>query len=145
MFGIGLSYLPTPLLGQDMTQGQFFTKAEEPSLSYYSPIAGGRIIGFIPFSRVSVLCEMQLVSFRIWTHVAVSVSYDNNHDTTGTFSLELVYSKNHFNFTKIFVLRLFKMVTNPTGFAWKEVWHQMFWWLRSANPEKFPDKFVWCV
>ena len=51
---------PTPPLGQDMTQGQFFkrsltglnsefsfsetsclTKAEEPSLSYYLPIAGG--------------------------------------------------------------------------------------------------------
>ena len=28
------------------------TKAEEPSLSYYLPIAGGRIIGFIPFPRV---------------------------------------------------------------------------------------------
>ena len=25
------------------------TKAEEPSLSYYFSIAGGRIIGFIPF------------------------------------------------------------------------------------------------
>ena len=35
------------------------TKAEEPSLSYYLPIAGGRIIGFIPFPRVLVLCEMQ--------------------------------------------------------------------------------------
>ena len=33
-------------------------KAEEPSLSYYLPIAGRRIIGFIPFPRVSVLCEM---------------------------------------------------------------------------------------
>ena len=28
------------------------TKAEEPSLSYYLPIAGRRIIGFIPFPRV---------------------------------------------------------------------------------------------
>ena len=37
------------------------TKAEEPSLSYYLPIAGGRIIGFIPFPRVLVLCEMQSV------------------------------------------------------------------------------------
>ena len=56
-----LSYLPTPPLGQDMTQGQFFkrsltrlnsefsfsktsclTKAEEPSLSCYLPIDGGR-------------------------------------------------------------------------------------------------------
>ena len=25
--------------------------AEEPSLSYYLPIAGGRIIGFIPFPK----------------------------------------------------------------------------------------------
>ena len=56
-------YLPTPPLGQDMTQGQFFkrsltgfnsefsfsntsclTKAEEASLPYYLSIAGGRII-----------------------------------------------------------------------------------------------------
>ena len=35
------------------------TKAEEPSQPYYLPIAGGRIIGFIPFPRVLVLCEMQ--------------------------------------------------------------------------------------
>ena len=34
------------------------TKAEEPSLPYYLPIAGGRIIGFIHFPRVLVLCEM---------------------------------------------------------------------------------------
>ena len=40
------------------------TKAEESSLSYYLPIAGRRIIGFIPFSRVKVLCEMQSVSPR---------------------------------------------------------------------------------
>ena len=98
-----LSYLPTPPLGQDMTQGQFFkqsltglisefsfsktsclTKAEEPSLPYYLPIAGGRIIGFIPFPRVLVLCEMQSVSSRIWIRVTVSISCDNNHYTTGT-------------------------------------------------------------
>ena len=60
------------------------TKAEEPSLSYYLPIAGGRIIGFIPFPRVLVLCEMQSVLSRIWTLVAVSISYDDNHYTTGT-------------------------------------------------------------
>ena len=35
------------------------TKAEEPSLPYYLLTAGGRIIGFIPFPRVLVLCEMQ--------------------------------------------------------------------------------------
>ena len=44
---------------------------EEPSLPYYLPIAGGRIIGFIPFPRVLVLCEMQLVFSRIWTHFYV--------------------------------------------------------------------------
>ena len=61
-----------------------FTKAEEPSLPYYLPIAGGRIFGFIPFPRVLVLCEMQTVSSRIWTRVAVSISYDDNDYTTGT-------------------------------------------------------------
>ena len=41
------------------------TKAEEPSLPYYLLIAGGRLIGFIPFPRVLVLCEMQSASSRI--------------------------------------------------------------------------------
>ena len=46
--------------------------------------AGGRVIGFIPFPRVLVLCEMQSVSSRFWTRLAVSISYDDNHYTTGT-------------------------------------------------------------
>ena len=64
-------YLPTPPLWQDMTQGQVLsgilsiTKAEEPCLSYYLPLARGRIIGFVPFPRVLMLCEMQSVSCRI--------------------------------------------------------------------------------
>ena len=57
---------------------------EEPSQPYYLPIAGGRIIGFIPFPRVFVLCEMQSVWSRIWTRVIVSLSYDDNHYTTCT-------------------------------------------------------------
>ena len=28
---------------------------------------------------------MQSVSSKIWTRVAVSISYDNNHYTTGTY------------------------------------------------------------
>ena len=67
------------------------TMAEEPSLAYYLPVAGGRIIGFIPFPRVLVLCEMQSVSSRIWTRVALSISYDNNHYTTGTSNPFLLY------------------------------------------------------
>ena len=43
-------------------QSVFFTgchtKVKEPSLPYYLPIAEGRIVGYIPFSRVSALCEM---------------------------------------------------------------------------------------
>ena len=58
-----------------------FTKAEEFSLPYYLLIAGGIISGFIPFPRVLVLCEMQSVSSRIWTHIGVSISYDNNNYT----------------------------------------------------------------
>ena len=61
--------------------------AEEPSLSYYLPIAGGRLIGFIPFPRVLVLCEMQSVSSRIWTRIAVFISYSDNDYTTGTSDL----------------------------------------------------------
>ena len=59
------------------------TKAEDPSLPYYLPIAGGRIIGFIPSPGVLVLCEMQSVSSRIWTRIAVSISYDDYDYTTG--------------------------------------------------------------
>ena len=64
-----------------------FSKAEEPSLPYYLSIAGGKIIGFIPFPRLLVLCEMQSASSRIWTRVAMSISNDDNHYTTGTSQL----------------------------------------------------------
>ena len=59
-------------------------KAEGHSQPYYLPIAGGSIIGFIPFSNVLVLCEMQSVSSMTWTRGAVSISYDDNHYTTDT-------------------------------------------------------------
>ena len=36
---------------------------------------------------VLVLCEMQSASSRIWTRAAVSISYDDNHYTTGTSAL----------------------------------------------------------
>ena len=60
------------------------TEAEEHSLPNYLSIAGGRVIGFIPFSSVLVLCEMPSVLSRIWTRVAESISYKDNHYTTGT-------------------------------------------------------------
>ena len=61
------------------------TKAKGLSLPYYLPIAGGRIIGFIAFPKgISAVWKMQSALSRIWTHVAVSISYDDNHYTTDT-------------------------------------------------------------
>ena len=42
-------------------------------------------MGFIPFPRVLVFCEIQSVSTRIWTRVVMSISYDDNHYTTGIY------------------------------------------------------------
>ena len=61
--------------------------AEEPSLPYYLPMAGGKIIGFIAFLSVLVLCERQSVSSGFWTRVAVSIFYNNNYYTTGKFPI----------------------------------------------------------
>ena len=47
------------------SQTSCLAKAEEPSLSYYLPIAGGRIFGFIPFPRVLVLCECNQSGFEL--------------------------------------------------------------------------------
>ena len=54
----------------------YLTKAEEPSLSYYLPIAGRRIKGFIPFPTVLELCEMQLAWSRIF--LLFLIYYMNN-------------------------------------------------------------------
>ena len=94
-------YLPTPLHGQDVTQFlskgvtgvnlEFsfsltccLTKAKEPILSCFLPIAGRRIIKLIPFRKVFVLCEMQSTWSRNWTHVDGSISDAGDHYTTGT-------------------------------------------------------------
>ena len=43
----------------------------------YLPIVEGRMVRCILFSRVLVLCKMQTALSRIWTRVAVSISYDD--------------------------------------------------------------------
>ena len=43
------------------------SKIKEPSLLYYLPIAGERIVECIPFPKISVLSKMQTTSSRIWT------------------------------------------------------------------------------
>ena len=62
-----------------------YTKVNEPSLSYYIPIAWGRILGAVSFPRMLPLCKMQTSSSRIWTRVTVSISYNDNHYTTCAF------------------------------------------------------------
>ena len=90
------TYLTTPLHEQDVTQGQFYVGFNRfefsfpsrlvtiPRLLLYLPINGGRIIGFISFTRVFALCEMQTVSSKIWTRVIMSISFDGNHYITST-------------------------------------------------------------
>ena len=101
------------------------TKAKENSLPYYLPIAGGRIIGFIPFPRVLVLCGMQSTSSNIWTSIAVSISYNDNHYTMRTSQIYMyiymnmcvilsstsVYESNHLftTHTYIYVCIRYKM------------------------------------
>ena len=61
------------------------TKTKEPSLPYYLPISGGKLIGFIPFPVVLVLFEMQSISSWIWTRVddgnyySMGISLFNTH------------------------------------------------------------------
>ena len=43
----------------------FHTKVKEPSLLYYLPIAGGRIVGVIPFPSVLALFEIQTALSKI--------------------------------------------------------------------------------
>ena len=106
-------------------------KAEEPSLSYYLPIAGGRIIGFIPLPRVLVLCEMQSASSRIWSRVAVFISYDDNHYTTGTSTWNhLTVGEKKINIKQLFVLDYLKpfncMQTNELCLILKSVTYELF-------------------
>ena len=98
-----LHIYPTPPHEQDVTSAQFYkwsltgmnlgfsfsetgyhTKFKELGLLYYLPIAGGRIVGFILFPKILVLCQMQPALLRIWTLVDISISCDNNHYTMGT-------------------------------------------------------------
>ena len=67
------------------------TKAKELSLCHYLLIAGGRIVGFISFLRVLVVCEIQSASSRIWTCVAMSISYDDNHGTKVNVAVQLEF------------------------------------------------------
>ena len=61
------------------SQTSCLTKAEEPSLPYYLPIAGGGNDWIHTFPKG--ISKMQSVLARIWICVTVSISYNNNHYT----------------------------------------------------------------
>ena len=63
------------------------TKFKEYSLLYYLPMAGGKIVEFLLFPKVIAFTD----SSRIWTQVAVSISNDENHYTTGTSTTSIIH------------------------------------------------------
>ena len=63
----------------------YLTKARDPSLSYYLLIAEDRKNGFMSFPRVLTKSKMPRASSRIWTQVADSISYADNHYAKSTY------------------------------------------------------------
>ena len=53
---------------------------------------------------------MQSVSSRIWTRVAVSISYDDNHYTTGTSMFEQMIDVKLYCYIYIAILKSFNWV-----------------------------------
>ena len=51
-------------------------KIKERSLSYYSFIAGGRIVECLLFQSVLTQDQIQTASFRFWALIALSISFD---------------------------------------------------------------------
>ena len=125
-------------------QTSCLTKAGEPSLSCYLPIAGGRIIGFIPFPRVLVLCEMLSVLSRIWTRVAVSISYDDNHYTTGTSGFWLMQLQSRYIWNiprilkKINVSFIVHFCLGKYSFSLNAFWAYYNWCISDFIREEYP-------
>ena len=65
------------------------------------PIDGWRIVGFILFAGVLVLCEMQIALFRTWTRVDELSSYDDNHCATSASIMNTSCSLKNCEFLRI--------------------------------------------
>ena len=68
-----------------------WTQADELCRPYYFPIVGGKIIGFILFPGILVLCEIQTTLSWFWTRIAESISYDSNHYTVCVCAFACVF------------------------------------------------------
>ena len=62
-----------------------------------------------------LLCEMQSASSRIWTRVAVSISYDDNHYTTNTSKHIWRLKKSKYSRKRIEQLLMFLRPNNERG------------------------------
>ena len=72
------------------------TKAKEPNLPYYLPIAKGRTDGFIPSSRTFVQKGMQTAWSRAWSQIPNSISFGDNCYSTPLSKFQYVQSLSSF-------------------------------------------------
>ena len=113
------------------------TNVKELSLFYHLSIAEGRTVGFITFSRIIILCEMQTLS-RIWTLVILSISYNNNHyhmhlpplDKIQNLIEMLIFhvQKNTFNCNLIYIMQKECMTMKPLlSPVMASIIHEILW------------------
>ena len=84
---VGIQNFPSPNLVAIL-------RLKSPVCPTIVPIAGGRIVGFIPFPIVLVISEMQTALSSIWTRVTVSIFYDNYVTRTELMYISSCWSAN---------------------------------------------------
>ena len=74
----------------------------------------------------------------------IDLKYMYKQDFALNSQQRLIYHKstNYLNHTKILIFRLFKTGANRSAPDFKRVPTSHFWWLKSANHVKFPEKCV---
>ena len=97
-----------------------------------------------------MLCEMLSVSSRIWTRVAVSISYNDNHYTTGIYIYIYIYIYNIIPrktiswYHKSLVVLCFDLLTRPKMpfkvMHRKEVTHSGGSYERKSRRRKLADE-----
>ena len=105
----GVATSPTPLCGS-----YWKGSLRVVNFSYYSLISGRRIVGCIPFPRISALYENTVTS-RIWTWFPMSIFYDSSHNTISAFSLCL------YIYIYIYIISLF-CITLYCSFFFSSIW-----------------------
>ena len=121
-----------------------YTKVKELNLPYYLPIAGERIVVFLPLSRV--LCEMQTALSRFWIQFTGSISYSDNH-----YYASLVFAgrRCHFFFMNKsgVVVKRFTYYPLLLLHMYLKMMHILKWWKKKHKTRKYLKKnkkhFTW--